>query len=130
MSAPQRLGAGWGFPVLPRPVTGELPFASGAEKVRESILLVLLTEPGERVMRPAFGCGLRRFLAEPNTIATRARMVRQVTAAIQTWEPRVRLREVTADPGDDPSLVVLTIRYEHVRDGSEGVLVRPFSLEG
>ena len=127
---PSRLGSGWSFPVLPRPVTGDLAYASGAEKVRESILLVLLTEPGERVMRPGFGCGLRRFLAEPNTVATRARLVREVTTAIETWEPRVRLRGVTADPGPDPSLVLLTIRYEHARDGSEGVLVHPFSLEG
>jgi len=129
-ATPARLGSGWAFPVLPRPVTGDLPYASGAEKVREAILLVLRTEPGERVMRPTFGCGLRRFLAEPNTVGTRARLVRQVTAALETWEPRVRLREVTATAGDDPSLVLLTIGYEHARDGSQGVLVYPFYLEG
>jgi phage baseplate assembly protein W len=129
MTTPVRLGSGWAFPVHPRPVTGDLPYASGAEKVREAILLVLRTEPGERVMRPTFGCGLRRFLAEPNTVGTRARLVRQVTAALETWEPRVRLREVTATAGDDPSLVLLTIRYEHARDGSQGVLVYPFHLE-
>jgi phage baseplate assembly protein W len=125
-----RLGSGWAFPVLPRPVTGDLAYASGAEKVREAILLVLHTEPGERVMRPAFGCGLRRYLGEPNTVATRARLVGEVTAAIEAWEPRVRLREVTATTGDDPSLVLLTVRYEHARDGSQGVLVYPFYLEG
>ena len=113
-ATPARLGSGWAFPVLPRPVTGDLPYASGAEKVREAILLVLRTEPGERVMRPAFGCGLRRFLAEPNTVGTRARLVRQVTATAV----------------DDPALVLLTIRYEHARDGSQGVLVYPFYLEG
>lgn len=128
--SPARLGSGWAFPVRPRPVTGDLAYTSGAEKVREAILLVLLTEPGERVMRPRFGCGLRRFLGEPNTVATRARLVRQVTAAIEAWEPRVRLREVTAATGDDPALVLLTVRYEHARDGSAGVLVYPFSLEG
>ena len=127
---PARLGSGWAFPVQPRPVIGDLPYASGAEKVREAILLVLQTEPGERVMRPTFGCGLRRYLGEPNTVATRARLVRQVTAAIEAWEPRVRLREVTATAGDDPSLVLLTVRYEHARDGSQGVLVYPFYLEG
>jgi hypothetical protein len=127
---PARLGSGWAFPVGPRPATGDLGYAAGAEKVREAMLLVLLTEPGERVMRPQFGCGLRRFLGEPNTVATRARLTRQVTAAIEAWEPRVRLREVTAAPGDDPALVLLTVRYEHARDGSQGVLVYPFYLEG
>ena len=131
MTATQaRLGSGWAFPVRPRPAAGDLAYAAGAEKVREAILLVLRTEPGERVMRPTFGCGLRRFLAEPNTVATRARLARQVTAAIEAWEPRVRLREVTAEAGDDPALVLLTVRYEHARDATPGLLVHPFYLEG
>jgi phage baseplate assembly protein W len=125
-----RLGSGWSFPVLPRTTGGDLPYAAGPEKVREAILLVLRTEPGERVMRPSFGCGLRRYLAEPNTVATRARLVREVTAAIEAWEPRVRLREVTATAGDDPALVLLTARYEHTRDASPGLLVYPFYLKG
>ncbi|SDS77722.1 GPW/gp25 family protein [Actinopolymorpha singaporensis] len=127
---PSRLGSGWAFPVRPRQVGGGLAYASGAEKVREAILLVLRTEPGERVMRPTFGCGLRRYLGEPNTVATRARLVREVTGALDAWEPRVQLREVTATAGDDPSLVLLTVRYEHARDGSPGLLVYPFYLEG
>lgn len=129
-AATARLGTGWAFPVRPEVVRGSVAYRSGAEKVREAILVVLRTEPGERVMRPTFGCGLRRFLAEPNSVATRARIVRDVTRAIEAWEPRVRLREVGAVPGDDPSLVLLTIRYEHVRDAAEGVLVYPFYLEG
>jgi len=131
MTATQRrLGTGWAFPVRPDVVRGAIAYRGGAEKVREAILVILRTELGERVMRPTFGCGLRSFLAEPNTVATRARIVRAVTTAITTWEPRVRLREVVAVAGDEPSLVLLTVRYEHVRDASEGVLVYPFYLEG
>jgi uncharacterized protein len=129
-AAQARLGSGWGFPVQPGANSGDLAYAAGAEKVRQAILLVLRTEPGERVMRPTFGCGLRRYLAEPNTVATRALLVRQVTTAIEVWEPRVRLREVTATAGDDPALVLLTIRYEHTRDASPGLLIYPFYLEG
>ena len=126
---PRLLGTGWAFPVRPDVVRGAVAYRGGAEKVREAILVILRTEPGERVMRPTFGCGLRRFLAEPNTVATRARIERDVTRAIEAWEPRVRLRQVTATAGDDPSLVLLTIRYEHTRDASEGLLVYPFYLE-
>ncbi len=127
---PDRLGTGWSFPLRPDPARGAVAYRSGAEKVRDALLLILQTEPGERVMRPTFGCGLRRYLAEPNTVATRARLVREVTTAIEAWEPRVRLREVQATPGGDPSLVLLRVRYEHVRDASEGLLVYPFYLEG
>lgn len=125
----RRLGKGPGFPLRPDVVRGEVPYRAGAEKVRESIELILRTEPGERLMRPRFGCGLRRFLMEPNSATTRARLERAVTVALETWEPRITLKQVTATPGDDPSLVHLTIRYEHRFDASEGLLVYPFYLE-
>jgi hypothetical protein len=116
--------------VRPDVVRRQVAYRAGAEKVREAILLILQTEPGERVMRPAFGCGLRRFLAEPNTVATRARIAHDVSRAIEAWEPRVRLRDVAVVAGDDPALVLVTIRYEHTRDATEGLLVYPFYLEG
>lgn len=129
MTAVTRLGRGVGFPVAPDVVRGALVHRSGAEKVRESIELILRTEPGERVMRPTFGCGLRQFLMEPNSVATRARLERVVAAALDAWEPRIAVTELTALPGEDPSMVVLTIRYRHLFDAVEGVLVYPFYLE-
>jgi hypothetical protein len=54
----RRLGTGWAFPLRPDATRGNLGYRSGAEKVREAILLILQTEPGERVMRPTFGAGL------------------------------------------------------------------------
>lgn len=125
----ERLGTGVAFPFAPAAVRGTIRLRSGAEKVRESIELILRTEPGERLMRPRFGCGLRRFLMEPNTVATRADIQRTVTSAIELYEPRINLDDVVVAAGDDPSLVTITIRYEHVRDGAEGVLVYPFYLE-
>lgn len=123
------LGRGLAFPLRPDERTRELPVVAGAEKVRQAILLLLETEPGERVMRPAFGCGLRRYLAKPNTTATRALLQRDVELALATWEPRIRLRSVRVEPGDDPSLVTIEIDYLHARDGSPGNLVYPFYLE-
>ncbi|MDX1997420.1 MAG: GPW/gp25 family protein [Thermoanaerobaculia bacterium] len=123
------LGRGLAFPVLPDERTRELALATGTEKVRQAILLILETEPGERVMRPSFGCGLRRYLAKPNTTATRALLQRDVELALTTWEPRIRLRSVRVEAGDDPSLVTIEIDYLHARDGSPGNLVYPFYLE-
>ena len=74
-----RLGTGVDLPLSPDPVRGALGYRSGPEKVQQSILVILLTEPGERVMRPDFGCGLRRFLMEPNTVAVRASIQREVS---------------------------------------------------
>ena len=129
MTALERLGRGWGFPVAPAPEDRLLPLLAGAEKVRQSILLILETEPGERVMRPGFGCGLRRYLMKPNTTSTRALIQRDVELALATWEPRIRVRAVRVTPGADPARVDIAIDYAHARDGSAGALVYPFYLE-
>lgn len=123
------LGRGWNFPVTPRLAGGGLSYADGPEKVRQSILLLLETEPGERVMRPAFGCGLRRYLMNPNTSATRALIRHDVERALATQEKRIRVQEVRVDPGEDPALVLIEIAYVHQRDGRKDNLVYPFYLE-
>lgn len=122
------LGRGWGFPVRPTDV-GRLSLVAGPEKVAQSIRIILDTEPQERIMRPDFGCGLRRYLMQPNAVATRALIQRDVERALATWEPRIELTSVQVDPGDDPALVIIRISYVHVRDGRPGNLVYPFFLE-
>lgn len=128
MSTAAFLGRGWGFPIRPNPRTGALDVVDGVEKVAQSIWLILSTSPGERVMRPAFGCGLDRYLMMPNATATRALIQREVQLAINTWEPRVSLTAVRVEEGNDPSLVLIEVEYVHVRDGRPGNLVFPFYL--
>jgi Bacteriophage baseplate protein W len=122
-----RLGVGVSFPFEPEP-RGRPAWLAGPALVRQSIELIIQTEPGERVMRPLFGCGLRQFLMEPNTPATRARIARDLEAAIKAWEPRVEVRGVDALPTDDPSVVLVTITYAHVRDGSSSTLEFPMGV--
>ena len=112
------LGTGWTFPPEPGAATGALEWRSGAALVRQSILLILDTEPGERVMRPDFGCGLRRYLMEPNTPATRAAIAREIDASLRAWEPRIVVGTVDAVPTDDPSTVLVSISYTLIRDQS------------
>lgn len=127
MSTARFLGRAWAFPVVP--VTGSLPMVRDAEAVAQAIRLILETEPGERVMRPDFGCGLRRYLMKPNTVATRALIQRDVVRSLESWEPRIELTSVRVDPGDDPAQVLIRIDYVHTRDRRPGNLVFPFYLE-
>ena len=127
MSSIRLLGKGWDFPVTAG--AGTLSYAFGPDKVSQSIWIILDTEPGERIMRPTFGAGLRRFLMQPNTSATRALIARDVELALATFEPRIRVNEVRVDPGEEPSLVLIHIAYVHVRDQRPGNLVFPFYLE-
>lgn len=129
MSALSILGKGWNIPMRPDERSGKLEYESGPEKVRQSILIILDTEPGERIMRPSFGCGLRRYLMMPNTTATRALIQREVGIALKLWEPRIDVQDLQLTPGDDPALVLIEILYVHKRDGRQGNLVYPFYLE-
>jgi phage baseplate assembly protein W len=122
------LGNGLAVPLVPGDA-GALPQASGPEKVRQAIAILLDTEPGERLMLPAFGCGLRRFLMQPNSAATRASMHREIETALRSWEPRIQAERVEVLPGDDPALVLVQIAYRHLRDGRRDNLVYPFYLE-
>ncbi len=128
MSTAEYLGRGWGFPLKPGP-RGRLPVAEGVDAVARSIHLILETEPGERVMRPRFGCGLRRYLMKPNTVATRALIRRDVERALERWEPRIEVKAVSAEAGDDPALVLIRIEYVVLRTRSSENLVYPFYLE-
>jgi phage baseplate assembly protein W len=123
------LGRGWGFPIQPGTASRQIDYVQGADKVRQSIWLILETEPGERLMRPDFGCGLRQYLMKPNTSATRALIQRDVTRALGSWEPRIVLEQVRVTAGDDPAAVFIHIHYVHKRDGSPASLVYPFYLE-
>jgi phage baseplate assembly protein W len=104
LSFPPRVGA-----------DGRLAWSSGEDNVRESIRLILLTDPGERLMRETFGCGIRQFLFEPNTVTTRQLLCQRIIQAIGRWEPRVLVQEVAvdADP-DDQRVAAVTILFHLV----------------
>jgi phage baseplate assembly protein W len=123
-------GQGLGFP--PRVgADGRLVWSGGEENVRESLRLILLTEPGERLMREEFGCGLRRFLFEPNTVTTRQLIRDRVTQAINRWEPRVALESVDVEADvQNPRLVAITLLFRLVTTQELGRMNVALQLEG
>lgn len=129
MKPSRLLGKGWAFPVAPNPRTGRFDYLAGPDQVRQSIVIILETEPGERVMNPDFGCGLRRYLMKPNTPATRALIRQDVERALTGFEPRIQLQDVSVAADSDPALVLIQISYVHARDARKDNLVYPFYLE-
>lgn len=123
----QWTGTGVRVPFLPDP-DGRLGWVGGMDLIRQSVSTILDTEPGERVMRPGFGCGLRRYLMEPNNLTTRTSMEADIRSALETWEPRIRLVNVAVTPGDDPYLVWVDIAYVRLADLRPDNLVYPFYL--
>lgn len=112
-------GRGVGFPVGTSEAS-RLAFSAGPQNIAEALRLILATEPGERVMLPAFGAGLRRFLFEPNVPATHRLVEEAVRRAIELWEPRVRLESVRVSAAaDEPGNVWVEVRYRLVATGVE-----------
>jgi phage baseplate assembly protein W len=109
--------------------THAMAYVEGMELIRQSVATILDTEPGERIMLPTFGCGLRRYLMEPNSLATRTSMAADITSALEQWEPRITLVNVAVTPGEDPSLVWIAISYVRKADRRPDNLVYPYYLK-
>jgi phage baseplate assembly protein W len=111
------LGRGIAFPFR-LGADGRVAVSAGAENIRESIRVILSTDPGERLMRPAFGVGLRSFLFEPNIPSTHRLIEERVTTALGRWEPRIRVANVGVeeDP-DEPRQANVAIEYALVATG-------------
>ena len=122
MSLATTHGRGVGFPFGLSP-DGRIAFSLGPAHIEESLRLILATDPGERVMLPSFGAGLRRFLFEPNVPATHRLIEESIRHAVHRWEPRVRLETVRAVADElEPDRVVVELLYRLVADDREASL--------
>jgi phage baseplate assembly protein W len=121
------LGVGWAFPPAPAP-TGDVAMAAYDEDVRQAILIILQTTPGERVMRPQFGAGLADLVFEPITTALVALVKHRVETALIQWEPRIDVGSVTVTPAPALGRLDVDIRYLVRQTSTFYNLVYPFYL--
>jgi phage baseplate assembly protein W len=104
------IGQGWKFPVKVD-ASGSLSYSSGPDRVRDAIWILLNTSPGERVMRPTFGAGVRDFVFAPNSAVMRARLAAAISGALIRWEPRIEIVKIDVNAADEPNLVNISIVY-------------------
>jgi phage baseplate assembly protein W len=124
--SPAFLGKGWSFPVCVD--NGQIATAAYEEDVRQAILIILGTDPGERIMRPDFGAGLSAFVFEPITPTTLESLRVRVSEALVDWEPRIDLEKVSVDAVPDQGKVLIDVHYRVRATNARHNLVYPFYL--
>ena len=120
------IGAGWAFP-LRTDRTGGIALVSREREIEESIRLILATAPGERPMRPEFGCSVHDYVFAPADAATAGDIAYAVRVALDRWEPRITLEDVFVRFDEvDSGTLYIDIHYSIRGTNDPRNLVFPF----
>jgi len=91
---------------------GGIAMVEGHASVRQALRLLLSTVPGERVMRPEYGCELQRLVFSPNDDTTAGLAMHYVRQAVERFEPRVEVTHLDAERRDDrPGHLYILLAY-------------------
>jgi uncharacterized protein len=122
------IGRGLSFP-LQVDSQGRLALTNGENEVFQSIRIILETSPGERVMRPTFGCRVWELIFEPRDASTEALLKEYVREALAMWEPRIEVTGVDIlEEGASEEVVMVNIRYLIKNTHDERSIVYPFYI--
>jgi phage baseplate assembly protein W len=123
---PDFIGAGWAFPLETDP-TGGVALVVGSREIEESIRLILATARGERPMRPDFGCRIHDHVFGPANAATAGQIAYDVREALERWEPRIDVLDVSiAFDRIQAGILLVHVAYEILGTNDPRNLVFPF----
>lgn len=110
---------------------GRTRMVEGADAVRQSIMLLLTTMPGERVMRPDYGCPLHRLVFAPNDATTAGLAIHYVRQAVSRWEPRVEIVRLDAGANrEDAGRLDVSLEYRVRTTGDQRELAFGIQIDG
>ena len=120
------IGSGLAFP-LHVDARGAIALAAGEEDIEQAINLILSTAPGERPMRPEFGCGVHDFVFDTIDAETLGRMETEIRSALDRWEPRIEVQKIDFElDGVSRGELVIVITYRVRATNHQRNLVYPF----
>lgn len=122
------LGKGWALP-LGLDSKG-IALTEAERNIRQAIWVILATAPGERVMRPDFGCGIHRLVFAVNDANTIGQVKKETQRALTMWEPRIDLLDVTVEVRGKGEVLLINIHYLVRSTNNLFNLVFPFYLRG
>lgn len=123
------LGTGFRFPVQVDPITGKIRTSSDEEDIKESIRIILGTQPGERPMSPHFGCNINSFVFGTPDYTSMTIMKNEVENSLVMWEPRIKDIEVEIiqSPEND-GVLLIEVSYVVRSTNNPFNLVYPFYI--
>ncbi len=120
------IGSGWAFPMR-TDAAGGIALVSQDREIEEAIRLILGTAPGERPMRPEFGCAIHDYVFAPADPDTAGRIAYEVRESLARWEPRIDVVDVRVTFDErDQSVLYIDIRYAIGNENDPRNLVFPF----
>ena len=120
------IGSGLAFP-LQVDRRGGIALARDEQDIDQAIQLILGTAPGERPMRPEFGCGIHDLVFASPDASTAGRIAHEVRIALLRWEPRIEVLDVDIGfEAADDGVLLIDIRYQPARSNDPRNLVFPF----
>jgi uncharacterized protein len=121
------MGRGWAYPVVVDPLTGDIAMSVYEEDIRQSLRIILGTARGERLMRPAFGCGIHDLVYDALDTALVTRIENSVREAVVRYEARIELLEVSVDTSNFlRGHLVVQVEYRVRQTNQRDNLVYPF----
>jgi uncharacterized protein len=121
------LGTGWGFPPAFSNKTSDVGMLSDVDDIQSSLEILLTTRPGERVMRPDFGCNLDELVFEPLTTTFKTYIKDLISTAILYYEPRIEVNSIDLDDtGELEGRILIVIDYTVSATNTRFNFVYPF----
>lgn len=121
------LGTGWSFPPHFNKDIKTVEVVSNEEDIQQSLMILLTTQLGERVMNHDYGAGLETMIFEPLTTTLKTYMTEMIKNAILRYEPRVDLEKVDMDDtGELAGTVLITVHFIVRATNSRANIVFPF----
>ncbi len=122
------LGRGWTFPVTFKKGANTVELSENEKDIKESLVILLSTSLGERVMRPDYGANMEDLLFEAINVTTATIIIERLKRAILFHEPRVKVNDIDMVPDAKNGLIQVTVDYNIISTNTRTNLVFPFYL--
>ncbi|WP_297946403.1 GPW/gp25 family protein [uncultured Fibrobacter sp.] len=120
------LGRGWKFPL--KFENGTVTMSEAEEDIEESLRILLGTHPGERIMRPEFGCGIHKYCFNDYSNVTLLQITDEIKDAIKQFEPRIEIENIDIKAEAMDEVMEICIYYKIIATNSRRNLVYPFYI--